>query len=234
MTARPDESARSSASSAPGAWDRRRERVSRDIERVALKLFAQSSPEQVTAEQISAAAGISNRTFFRYFASRDDVLAAVPQRELARLSEQVRARPSSESIIEAFSAAGRTRADPDDGDLVLLWGIVVHRSPDAAAKALGQSTVGVADLFQVLIAERLGLDDADPRAGALGAALAGMVGFTYRRWVQSSGTGPLGDMLAEAFDSLGDLHITRPEGEALTPAASVTPAASRPKRPRAK
>jgi len=139
-------------------------------------------------------------------------LAAVPQRELARLSEQVRARPASESIIEAFSAAGRTRTDPDDGDLILLWGIVVHRSPDAAAKALGQSTVGVAELFQMLIAERLGIDSSDQRAGALGAALAAMVGFTYQRWVQSSGVTPLGDMLAEAFDSLGDLRVAGPEG----------------------
>jgi AcrR family transcriptional regulator len=192
-------------------WDRRRERVSRAIERVALELFAKSSPEEVTIEQIAAAAGISNRTFFRYFASRDDILAALPTRSLARVSEIVRARPPSESVIEAFAAAGQ---DPDQSDddreLVLLWGLVVHRSPDAAARALGHSTVGVAEVFQVLVAERLGIDATSTRAGALGAAIAGVVSYTYHQWVLDGGRIPLGTMLADAFDSLNDLRATAP------------------------
>ena len=200
-------------SSPTTGWDRRRERVSRAIERVALELFAKSSPEEVTIEQIAAAAGISNRTFFRYFASRDDILAALPTRSLARVSEIVRARPPSESVIEAFAAAGQ---DPDQSDddreLVLLWGLVVHRSPDAAARALGHSTVGMAEVFQVLVAERLSIDATSTRAGALGAAIAGVVSYTCHQWVISGGRIPLGTMLAEAFDSLNDLRTTAPRG----------------------
>jgi TetR/AcrR family transcriptional regulator, regulator of mycofactocin system len=198
-------------SSPATGWDRRRERVSRAIERVALELFAKSSPEEVTIEQIAAAAGISNRTFFRYFASRDDILAALPTRSLEHVSARVRARPSSESVIEAFAEAGQ---DPDESDedreLVLLWGLVVHRSPDAAARALGHSTIGVAEVFQVLVAERLGIDATSDRAGALGAAIAGVVGYTFHQWVIKGGRVPLGTMLAEAFDSLNDLRSTAP------------------------
>ena len=79
-------------------WQRRRERISLEIERAALELFARSSPEDVTIDHIAEAAGISNRTFFRYFATRDEVLAALPRRSLGRLSELVRARPPSESV----------------------------------------------------------------------------------------------------------------------------------------
>jgi AcrR family transcriptional regulator len=189
-------------------WERRRERVSREIERVALELFAQSNPEEVTIEQIAAAAGISTRTFFRYFASRDDILSALPRRTLERTSARVRARPPSESVIEAFAAAGADPdVDPDERDLVLLWGIVVHRSPEAAARALGHSSVGMAEVFQALIAERLQLAVDDPKTGALGAAIAGVVAFTYRQWVLSGGRGQLDEMLAEAFNSLGELGI---------------------------
>jgi AcrR family transcriptional regulator len=194
-----------SESEAGTGWARRRERISLNIERVALELFALSSPEEVTIEQIAAAAGISNRTFFRYFASRDEILSALPRRTLEGLSVRVRARPPSESVIEAFAAAGQTDEDPDELHMVLLWGIVVNRSQGAAARALGHSAVDMAEVFQTLVAERLGLAADDTRAGALGAAIAGLVSFTYRQWVRERGRRPLGEMLAEAFDSLSDL-----------------------------
>jgi AcrR family transcriptional regulator len=186
-------------------WARRRERIGRHIERVALELFALSSPEEVTIEQIADAAGISNRTFFRYFASRDDILGALPRRALEGLSIRVRARPASESVIEAFAAGGQANDDPDERDMILLWGIVVNRSPDAAARALGHSAVDIAAVFQTLIAERLGVEADDTRVGALASAIAGVVSFIYRQWVAERGRRPLAEMLAEAFDSLGDL-----------------------------
>jgi AcrR family transcriptional regulator len=200
-----DRTAVSETETVTSGWERRRERIARKIERVALELFALSSPEEVTIEQIAAAAGISNRTFFRYFASRDDILGAVPRRALEGLSIRVRARPASESVLEAFAAGGQGNDDPDERDLILLWGIVVSRSPDAAAKALGHSAVGIADAFQPLIADRLGLEADDPRVGPLAAAIAGVVSFVYRQWVKERGSRSLSEMLAEAFDSLGDL-----------------------------
>ena len=190
-----------------GGWNARRERTGRRIERSALMLFAKESAEDVTVERLANAAGISVRTWFRYFAGRDEVLAALPMRKLELISNFVRARPQEESLVEAFSGAvGAAQKAETELDMVLLWGIAVHRSPEPALRAMAHTALTMNGVFQAIIAERLEIDQFDPRAGALGAAFSGLVAYSYQRWVEEGGTGSLAHMLAESFAVLSVLH----------------------------
>ena len=55
---------------------RKQQLVRNEIWSAAVELFHASGFDNVTIDQIAAHAGVSRRTFFRYFASKDDVLAS--------------------------------------------------------------------------------------------------------------------------------------------------------------
>ena len=66
----------------------RRPRTSRaELERVALDLFAHRGFDETTVDDIAAAAGIGRRTFFRYYASKNDAVWGDFDAELDRLRQ---------------------------------------------------------------------------------------------------------------------------------------------------
>jgi AcrR family transcriptional regulator len=60
----------------PGLRERKRRETSERIVEKGLKLFVRNGYEATTLDAIAAAAGISRRTFFYYFRSKEDVLLA--------------------------------------------------------------------------------------------------------------------------------------------------------------
>ena len=71
---------------------RRRLETAAEVSRVAMLLFAERGFDAVTVDEIAAAAGISPRTFFRYFASKDDIVLQYRRRLDERLVDVMRAQ----------------------------------------------------------------------------------------------------------------------------------------------
>lgn len=83
---------------------KRRETLARIAEQ-GLRLFMTNGYEQTTLEAIAEAAGISRRTFFYYFKSKEEILLAWQSHFTQLIRAAVIAEPSDQSPIEAVKNA---------------------------------------------------------------------------------------------------------------------------------
>jgi TetR/AcrR family transcriptional regulator, regulator of mycofactocin system len=87
----------------------------RQLELISLRLFSEAGFEETTVEQIAAAAGVSRRTFFRYFDSKADVLWHAFDGEVRALREAFAAVaphvPLMEAIRQVVIGVNRYRAE---------------------------------------------------------------------------------------------------------------------------
>lgn len=93
----------------PSADRRRRGRPrgtsARAMELIALRLFTEQGFEATTVEQITAAAGVSRRTFFRYFDAKSDVLWNSFDAEVETIRGLLARTPDDLPIMEAVRRA---------------------------------------------------------------------------------------------------------------------------------
>jgi AcrR family transcriptional regulator len=89
--------------------DRQRAQIRADISLAAFRLFAAEGFNNVTTEQIAAAAGISASTFFRYTATKEDLLLDPVRRGGDAIATLLEQRPSTESADVALARAIEAR-----------------------------------------------------------------------------------------------------------------------------
>jgi AcrR family transcriptional regulator len=83
----------------PDLRERRRLATRAEIEHVALELFARNGSERTTVDDIATAAGVSPRTFFRYFATKEDAALGANRAFDAALAERLEARVDGLSTL---------------------------------------------------------------------------------------------------------------------------------------
>lgn len=76
-----------------------------ELERFALELFAARGFAATTVEDIAAAAGVSRRTFFRYYASKNDVVWGDFDALLGRMDEWLASSPEDAPMLATLSDA---------------------------------------------------------------------------------------------------------------------------------
>jgi mycofactocin system transcriptional regulator len=77
----------------------------RELELIALRLFTEQGFDETTVDEIAAAAGVSSRTFFRYFDTKADVLWHAFDAEVAALREALAAVPDGIPLMDGIRTA---------------------------------------------------------------------------------------------------------------------------------
>ncbi len=89
----------------PALTERRKAQTRREIAEHALELFMRDGYSAVGADAIADAAGVSLRTFYRYFSGKDDVLVPIVSDSVGELVDRIAAQPVDEPLSVAVERA---------------------------------------------------------------------------------------------------------------------------------
>ena len=161
--------------------------------RAAHELFVSRGYEATTVEEIASTVDVSERTFFRYFAGKEDVVFALQESVHDRYFALFDARPAHEPPLVALRAAldevwesvGESVAEVIPIELHLRMWQLVETTPALIAVQSWRS-VDMEERLSRAVAERTGVDvEADPRPRVLVAAFFGVLRVAMQQWGHS-------------------------------------------------
>ncbi len=178
----------------PGAQER--------LQAAALELFATRGYEQTTTAEIARAVGLTERTFFRHFADKREVLFLGQDQFVQVFLDGVEAAPPGASPLEVLAAALHSAAGffPDERrPFARNRQLVIEQNPALQEREL-HKLAGLA----ITIAEAM-RDRGVTEPAATLAAESGVTvfGIAFAQWTREGELRSLGDIAAEV---LAELH----------------------------
>ncbi|MBD3940514.1 TetR/AcrR family transcriptional regulator [Microbacterium sp. NEAU-LLC] len=177
----------------------KRERTRQRILAAALELFDRHGYDRTTTAQIASAAGVSEMTLFRHFASKDRLLLDDPYDPViaAAVADQPADRPALDRVIAGVRAAWRSVPEPAEQEVRRRMRIAAQ-SPGLAAAIRGNTRVTEEAIAAALAGT--GVDPLTARIAAAATLAALMEALTA--WAIGPGETPLDDVIRLALDVL--------------------------------
>ncbi|MFJ8647394.1 TetR family transcriptional regulator [Streptomyces sp. NPDC093546] len=194
---------------AVGLRERKKQRTRDALVRASLELFTTQGYERTTVDEIAATVDVSQRTFFRYFASKEEVAFTVQHMVERHFMAALCARPAHEAPLDALRNAVLSAWDTIEEaitevipvELYLRTFQVIESTPALLAVHLRRS-IEMEESIARLIADREGLDvDADPRPRIAVAAFSGVMRITGQLWGRGE------DASLEAIRALTETYL---------------------------
>ena len=173
------------------------------LETAAFALCAEQGYEATTVAQIAVRAGLTERTFFRHYADKKEVLfwgQGLLEEALAAQAAEAAPAAGPIDVIEAAFAT-MARMITGRGALPIERQRVIDATP-----ALRERELHKMDALARALAAALARRGATPRVARVVAG-AGVAAFTaaYEEWVEAEGAVDLEDLTRRAFADLRDV-----------------------------
>jgi AcrR family transcriptional regulator len=175
------------------------------LEQAALALYGEHGYEKVTVADIAARAGLTERTFFRHYADKREVLFDGASHLQQTLTDAVAHAPADQTPIElvrtALTAVGAPFDTGERRDLAQQRQAIVDKNQELQERELVKLARLGAALTDALHEHGI------PAPAASLAAQVGIAVFrvTFRRWLDDPHRRPFPDLIGAAFGELRDL-----------------------------
>ena len=191
--------------SAKSLWARTRQAAYTEITAAAVRLFLEQGFEATTIDQIASECGISRRSLFRYFGTKEDILLGDLEKQGVVIQAALEARPLSEDPWEALraalSSAQNLNRSPEE---TLKLSTLLYETPSLRARSI-QKHLKWKALLVPNVRQRLGGDHddhADVRADAIVACVLACLDVAGETWVRSNGTIALEELYDAAVHAI--------------------------------
>ncbi len=185
-----------------GLRERNKLRRREQITDAALRLFAERGFDGATIDEIADAAEVSRRTFFRYFARKEDVLLDWKQRTAQELRDALAVRPSHEAPIDAVHGALAAVAADYSARPDLTLGLI-RLFESGPTLAPGSDYHAWDEVLTEGLAVRLGVDPTrDPRPRLIANVGFAVLSATIQSWGARGGRDDLLGELEQGFAAL--------------------------------
>jgi len=189
-----------------GRRERKKQRTREALIDAAFRLFQEKGFEATTVEEIADEVDVSSRTFFRYFASKEDVVLTFQEEQFATMLQALAARPASEPVMTALRNAAvsvlRACEDGEFGFDAERFGCLqemMESSPAVFGRSLEHGQKKQAEITRV-IAERMGVD---PATDMRPHVAAGLSNCAFRSAFEVMGCGVANtDRFSDALDQV--------------------------------
>ncbi|WP_245687367.1 TetR family transcriptional regulator [Streptacidiphilus griseoplanus] len=185
-----------------GLRQRKKKRTRDDLVRAAHELFLLQGFGPTTVDEIAAAVDVSQRTFFRYFANKEEVALAVMGDAEDHFIQCLRDRPAEENPLQAMRAAIRETWQSLDiaGGNSVTAALEIIRLIESTPTLLAAHLRRLAEqerLVTGILAEREGVDPTtDLRPRVLAAVFGAVMHAAHEAWGSTGhpdlGKGPAG------------------------------------------
>jgi AcrR family transcriptional regulator len=184
-----------------GLRERKRRETLRRITDAGIRLFIEKGHDATTLDDIAAAAGISRRTFFYYFKSKDDILLSLQSGLGDMIVAALRETPPDTRPLDAIRAAIVKVCATIPADDMIVIDRLMRSSPTVQARKQASYVQHEQALFAAL-RERWPDPARETRLRLLAMLAVGAMRLASDTLSREGGKRPIIDLLHEAFDAL--------------------------------
>lgn len=194
-----------------GLRERKKRETKKRLTEKGIALFLEKGFDDTTLDEIAAAAGISRRTFFYYFTSKDEILLSLQSGIGEMLADAVRKAPATSTPIDAVREAALQVCNAIPTHDMVEMDRLMRTSPGVQARKQASYVQQEGEIYEAL-RERWPEPERSMALRVVAMLSVGAMRIAGDIFNREQGKRSMVDVLREAFDNVarevrsGDTH----------------------------